>query len=146
MLAHHPDIVTVSFGLNDTGGRKPDQFKESLQKIIKILKAADIQVVLMTSTPFNNDRHGWGKRKEFQALGGLDEYMDREFCQKMRTLADGKGILLCDLHSIFKAKFRQDPSLINKVISPDGVHLTAEGYVLAAKHIGPVLHKLLTGK
>ena len=42
VLAHHPDIVTVSFGLNDTGGRKPDQFKESLQKIIKILKAADI--------------------------------------------------------------------------------------------------------
>jgi hypothetical protein len=29
---------------------------------------------------------------------------------------------------------------------PDGVHLTAEGNLLAAKHIAPILHKLLTGK
>ncbi|MBT7068333.1 MAG: hypothetical protein HN919_18695 [Verrucomicrobia bacterium] len=142
VLAHKPDIVTVSFGLNDTGGRKPDQFKESLQQIIKVLQEADIEVVLMTSTPFNNDQHGWGK--QFQELGGLDEYMDREFCERMRSLADGKEVLLCDLHAIFTKAFKRDADLINKVISEDGVHLTDAGYILAAEHIAPVIHALLS--
>jgi lysophospholipase L1-like esterase len=142
VLAHHPDIVTVSFGLNDTGGRNPDQFKESLKKIVKTLEDADIQVVLMTSTPFNNDRHFWGE--QFEAEGGLDEYMDKQFCEKMRSLADGKEVLLCDLHTIFQDEFKKDDDLINKVISTDGVHLTSEGYLLVTKHIAPILHKLLT--
>jgi lysophospholipase L1-like esterase len=146
VLAHKPDIVTVSFGLNDTGSRKPDQFKESLKKIIKTLKDADIQVVLMTSTPFDNNRHGWGKKKQFQDLGGLDEYMDKEFCAKMRSLADGKDVLLCDLHGIFKNAFKKDAGLIKKIICPDGVHLTDEGNILAARQIAPILHTLLTGK
>jgi lysophospholipase L1-like esterase len=144
VLSRHPDIVTVSFGLNDTGGLKPDQFKESLKKIVQKLKYADIKVILVTSTPFDNNRHGWGKQKQFQDLGGLDEYMDREFCEKMRSLAKANQIRLCDLHSIFKEAFKKDHELLGKVISGDGVHLTAEGNVLAARHIAPVIHTLLT--
>jgi len=79
-------------------------------------------------------------------VGGLDEYMDKEFCEKMRSLADGKEVLLCDLHTIFKDAFKQDPDLIKKIITPDGVHLTAEGNLLAAEHIAPILHTLLTAK
>ena len=75
VLAHHPDIVTVSWGLNDTGSRK---------------------------------------------------FKDKEFCEKMRSLADGKEVLLCDLPTIFKDAFKQDSDLIKKAICPDGVHLTAE--------------------
>lgn len=144
VLAHHPDIVTVSFGLNDTGGRKPDQFEESLKQMIETLKAAGIEVVLMTSTPFNNDRHGWGK--QFEELGGIDEYMDREFCEKMRSLADDEEVPLCDLHAIFRADMKKDADRINKLISRDGAHLTAEGYDLVAEHIAPLLHELLTGR
>ncbi len=142
VLAHKPNIVTVSFGLNDVHWRDPDEFKNSLKKIIETLHDADIQVVLLTSTPFNNERHGWGK--QFEEVGGLDEYMDTKLCEQMRSLADGKEILLCDLHTIFKTEFKKDPEAIDKVISTDGVHLTAEGNALAAKHIAPVIHKLLT--
>ena len=141
VLAHKPDIVTVSFGLNDTGGRKPDQFKDSLKNIIRSLKDADIQVLLMTSTPFNNEKHFWGK--DFEKDGGLDEYMDKQFCEKMRSLAHGKNVLICDLHSIFQAEIKKDPELINQVISADGVHLTAEGYLLISKHVAPNILKLL---
>ena len=35
---HKPDIVTVSFGINDTGGREPEKFGESVKKIVKTLK------------------------------------------------------------------------------------------------------------
>lgn len=144
VLVHKPDIVTVSFGLNDTGGRKPEQYGESLKKIVESLKAADIEVLLMTSTPFNNERHFWGK--QFEELGGLDEYMDREFCERMRSLADSEDVLLCDLHTIFKDAIKKDPDLINTVVSTDGVHLTTAGYDLVAEHVAPVLHTLLTAK
>ena len=144
VLAHKPDIVTVSFGLNDTGGRKPKEYGESLKTIVDTLKAADIQVVLMTSTPFNNERHFWGK--DFKELGGLDEYMDREFCGRMRDLAKSEGVTLLDLHAIFAEEIKKDASLINKLVSSDGVHLTAEGYDLVAKHVAPLLYKLLTKK
>ncbi|HIM30545.1 MAG TPA: hypothetical protein EYG57_13485, partial [Planctomycetes bacterium] len=144
VLAHKPDIVTVSFGLNDVYWCKPDEFKASLTRIIGTLQDANIQVLLLTSTPFNNERHGWGKK--FEEVGGLDEYMDTELCEKMRSLADGKEVLLCDLHAIFKAEFKKDADLINKLISTDGVHLTAEGYVLVAKHVAPNILKLLNGK
>ena len=62
------------------------------------------------------------------------------------VLADGKEILLCDLHAIFKDAFKQDSHRIEKIISQDGVHLTAAGNILAAKHIAPILSTLLTGK
>ena len=42
--------------------------------------------------------------------------------------------------------YKQDADLINKVISPDGVHLTAEGNLLAAKNIAPIIRTLLTKK
>ena len=144
VLAHHPDIVTVAFGLNDVGVRMPDQYNRSLKKIVKTLNDANIDVVLMTSTPFNNERHGWGKRKEFLELGGLDEYMDKAYCEKVRELVDGKSILLCDLHAIFQAEVMQDPDQVDALVSSDGVHLTAEGYTLIARHVAPLIQELLT--
>ncbi|MDB4626024.1 hypothetical protein OAE01_02330, partial [Akkermansiaceae bacterium] len=108
--------------------------------------AADINVILMTSTPFNNKRHFWAKRKEFQKIGGLDEYMDREFCEQVRTISKEEKVLLCDLHKIFKTKFQQDPEAIKRLISKDGVHLTGEGLNLMAQHIAPLLAQMINQK
>jgi len=146
VLAHKPNIVTVSFGLNDTGGRKPKEYGQSVRKIVRALKAANINVILMTSTPFNNQRHFWAKQKEFQKMGGLDEYMDREFCEQVRTISKEENVLLCDLHKIFKAKFKQDSEAINRLISRDGVHLTGEGLNLMAQQIAPLLEQLINQK
>lgn len=141
VLAHKPNLVTISFGLNDVGLRKPEQFKASLSKMIRILREAEIQILLLTSTPFNNKQHGWAK--EFEVLGGLDEYLDTEYCERMRALAKSEQVPLCDLHSKFAAEFSKDPDQINKVLSTDGVHLSAEGYVLIAKHVAPTIIELL---
>lgn len=144
VLVHMPDIVTASFGLNDTGGRKPKQYGESVSQIVATLKAAGVKVVLMTSTPFVNDLHPWGKKEEFQKLGCLDEYMNREFCERMRTVAKEEKVSLCDLHQIFKAEFAKNPEPVNKLVSKDGLHLTGDGLDLMARHIVPILKNLLT--
>lgn len=146
VLAHRPTIVTISFGLNDTGGRKPDEFKQSLAKMVKTFKAADIQVILITSTPFDNDRHGWGESETYQALGGLDQYMDRAFCQKMRELAEEEELVLCDLHAAFRGAIAKDPEMMKRAISGDGVHLTEFGVTFAAKHITPDIIQLAKGR
>ena len=141
VLAHKPDIVTISFGLNDTGLRKPEEYKDSLKRMIRTFEDAGIQILLMTSTPFNNEQHSWANK--FEEDGGLDEYLNKEYCDKVRTLADSKKILLCDLHAVFMAEIKTDPEQINKIISRDGVHLTAEGYELTAKHVAANILKLL---
>ncbi|MDA7917755.1 GDSL-type esterase/lipase family protein [bacterium] len=144
VLAHEPDVVTISFGLNDTGLRKPEKYLDSLKKMIRSFEDAGIQILLMTSTPFNNETHGWGTK--FEKDGGLDEYLNKEYCDRMRTLADRQEIPLCDLHAIFTAEIQKDPGQINKIISGDGVHLTAEGYHLISKHVAPNIIKLLNAK
>ena len=141
VLTHKPDIVTISFGLNDTGLRKPDDYQESLEKMIQTLKEAQIQILLLTSTPFNNKQHSWAEK--FEEIGGLDEYLNKEYCERIRSLAEKNDIFLCDLHAIFKAEINKDPDRINKLISGDGVHLTAEGYKLIAQHLAPSIIKRL---
>lgn len=143
VLAHKPDLVTISFGLNDVGLCKPEEFEKSLKKMIGVFEEADIPVMLMTSTPFNNRRHGWGKK--FEENGGLDEYLDINFCEEMRSLARDQKIPLCDLHHIFKEEFKKDADLVDQLISGDGVHLTARGYDLIAKHVAPKIVKELSG-
>lgn len=143
VLDRDPDIVTLSFGLNDTGSRQPKQFKQSLEQMTRTLESAGIKILLMTSTPFNNKRHGWAK--DFEAEGGLDEYMNKAFCGAMRAVAREKQIPLCDLHAVFMGEFKKDPAAIDTLISGDGVHLTAEGYSLIARHVAPMLLQPFAG-
>ena len=142
VLAHHPDVVTVSFGLNDTGSVRPATFKENLANLVQALHKANVKVVLMTSTPFDNERHVWAPK--FKDKGGLDEYLDKELLASVRELADGKDVLLCDLHAIFKEEFRKNPESIATLICPDGVHLTPAGNDVMAKHMAPVIAAAIT--
>ena len=141
VLSYYPDVATVSFGLNDTGGKNPDQFKQSLDAMVKRFKAAEVNVLMMTSTPFNNDRHGWAK--QFEDLGGLDEYMNKAFCDRTRQVAEEQQLPFIDLHAIFHGKMKQDPDMINTLISSDGVHLTAKGYELIAEYVAPRVKALI---
>ncbi len=55
MLFHHPDLVTVCFGLNDSmnpdveGGLK--QYRESLTKIVTDVLASGAECILITPSP-----------------------------------------------------------------------------------------------
>jgi len=142
VFKHNPDVVTISFGLNDTGKLTPAQFKENLEKMIEtIQKNSKAKILLITSTPFDNQRHAW--RKKFAEKGGLDEYMDTNICVKMRELVKKYNLQICDLHENFKTEFKKDPKLIKKYILPDGVHLANAGNEAAAKYLAPNISSLL---
>ena len=142
VLALDPAVVTVSFGLNDTGLLTPDEYREWMEKIVQSIHTnSHAKILLITSTPFNNERHAWKDR--FRAKGGLDKYMDVNICAAVRTLAKTHNLPLCDLHEHFAAQFRKSPQLIDKFILPDGVHLTDRGNEVAAKYVAPYIAALL---
>lgn len=136
VLAHKPSLVTISFGLNDTGHLTTEEFMASLEGIVgRIRSESKAKILLITSTPFDNALHAW--KDKFPE--GLDEFMDANFCERMRELAKRENIGFCDLHAKFEERFAQDPPLLRKVIMPDGVHLTDEGNALAAAYLVPAI-------
>jgi lysophospholipase L1-like esterase len=134
VIAHQPDVVTISFGLNDTGRSNPEEFRHALETIVDaVQQKTKARIFLLTSTPFDNARHAW--KDKFAAQGGLDETLDTKFCAEMRELAKKRKLSICDLHASFKQAFAKDPALLRKVLLSDGVHLTDEGNDLAAGFI-----------
>ena len=100
--------------------------------------------MLVTSTPFDNARHFW--KDKFAKEGGLDKNLDEKICKEMRALATKYKLTICDLHQKFDADFKKDAALINKVIMPDGVHLTDEGNELASGYVVAEITNMLKGK
>ena len=43
VFAHHPDVVTISFGLNDTGSFTPDEYRDWLEKIVQAIRDSSQQ-------------------------------------------------------------------------------------------------------
>ncbi|MCX6876760.1 MAG: GDSL-type esterase/lipase family protein [Verrucomicrobia bacterium] len=143
VLVHDPAVVTISFGLNDTGKSTPDEYRECLEKIVQsVQKNTHAKILLITSTPFINERHQW--RQQFSDKGGMDAVLDTNFCSAMRTLGKKHNIPVCDLHSHFTALFGKNPKLRDELILPDGVHLTDKGNEVAAQHLAPYIATLLT--
>jgi lysophospholipase L1-like esterase len=142
---HHPDLVTISFGLNDIGKTStPEAFKANLLKIIAVInkQAPQTKIVLLTATPFNIAVHDIGKNAALNAQGGADLVMDMKYNLATRQLAAEKQLPIIDLHRLFLT----DPAWATKFINardqiyPDGVHLSREGYACAGPHVAAALH------
>ncbi len=86
VLVYDPALVTISFGLNDTGRSNPEEYRECLGKMVQSIQTnTHAKILLVTSTPFINERHQW--RGQFTAKGGIDAALDTKFCSVMRLLA-----------------------------------------------------------
>jgi len=142
VLVHDPALVTISFGLNDTGRSNPEEYRQCLEKMVQSIQTnTHAKILLVTSTPFINERHQW--RGQFTAKGGIDAALDTKFCSVMRLLAKENNLPLCDLHAHFTAQFEKNPKLRDELILPDGVHLTDKGNEVAAQYLAPAVATLL---
>ncbi len=142
VLRHDPVVVTISFGLNDTGKLTTDEFRDWMEKIVQSVQTnTHAKILLVTSTPFNNARHAW--KDKFLDQGGLDEFMDANICAAVRALAKKHSLPLCDLHGHFAEKIQRNPKFIDMLLFPDGVHLTDQGNKLAADFLAPAIAELL---
>ena len=124
VLAHHPDLVIVCFGLNDVN-REKEIYLNALSEIFQKCKAQGADVIFMTPNMMNthvaedtdpNLLATAQKTAMLQASGRMDEYMEAA-CQ----LAKDMGVTVCDCYSQWKRLSQtQDIThlLVNRINHP----------------------------
>ena len=126
VLAHRPDWVSISCGVNDVwhgerGVPLPDYKKNMTEMVDRCLRSG-AKVLLLTATPIHEDLNS----PENQKLRGYNEFL--------RHLAKEKSLLLCDLFQAFENVYEARTS-DEKVLTTDGVHMNGRGNRLMAREI-----------
>lgn len=137
VLRHHPDWVTMNFGLNDayqdkginTPSRIPlKQFKKNMSYFIRKVKKQGAKVILLTPNPL-------GKKYEPFRVEQVKKYAD---C--VRRLSKKKHTYLIDSWVLFYDHTKNDPRGIDALFT-DGIHPNDEGHRLIAEKIVQIIRK-----
>ena len=123
VLNKKPQIMTLSCGVNDVWhgakGIQLPQYKENITKIVEQAQAANIKVVILTSTMIKEDQ----ANPENQKLVEYNNFL--------REIAKEKGCPLADLNAEMQASIKE---LASKMPKPaNGNYLTSDGV-----HMGPL--------
>lgn len=137
VLVHHPDLVTVMFGVNDAGFFRPDgppadtprvapeDYRRNLHEMVERISAAGALPILGTPLPMSPS-YPLAHLPQYREHG-LNYLVDR-YAAIMRAVAQERGIPLIDLHRAFA----EDPS--TQAFLPDGIHPNAQGHAFIATY------------
>ena len=124
VLAHRPDLVLITFGLNDMkNGVSLSQFESDLSAIVLEISAAGAQPVLLTTTRLQ------------QGASMLARLNPAAFNKSIRTLAKERSIPLIDVNDEFKG-------LNTAKYLMDAAHPNMEGY----RRLAEIIRKGLVGE
>ena len=124
VLAYHPDLVIVCYGLNDVN-HPLESYRESLRTIFARCQAAGCEVVFLTPNMLNTYvvedveeryREYSATTAAWQNEGRMDAFMDAA-----REVAAEAGVAVCDCYAIWKEISRtQDTTrlLANRINHP----------------------------
>lgn len=128
VIALKPDLVFISYGLNDARGGTPlGQFLEDLRHIVLDVKARTQAVVVLVNAYFMTDFDRYDPFK----LGSVASFIGYNAAQQ--RLAQECDVLFAD---VFDAE-----GLAPWVIDPDGVHANNLGHQLIANRVFETLAK-----
>ncbi len=129
VLAYHPDLTVVDFGLNDVhrGEDGLTQYRESLSAIFQKLKASGSEVILMTPNMMNTKKSGRitmeilqktaEKTMTLQNDGTFDAYVNAA-----REAAAEQDVPVCDVYAkwqcLYRNGVRTDDLLSNQINHP----------------------------
>ena len=89
LLAENPDLALIAFGMNDAGGKTPDEYSKNILQIVEPLRAHGAEVILITTMTGNPEWTAFPDPNRFleyrDALAGLT----------------GEGIALADVTSVW---------------------------------------------
>lgn len=136
VAAYNPDIVFVSFGVNDALSYKGtaagiETYKSTLRKIYQSNTAMGAKTIFMTPNNINISLYDGSS---YSAYGGLQGYLDA-LLGGMKQVANEYGCHFIDIYSMWKANNLAPANLI------DGTHPTSAGY---DKNIELILSYLTT--
>lgn len=133
VLAKQPRVVVVLFGTNDLRADSErayvsvDAYEENLNSIAQQCEDAGAGVVIGTLPPIDPapyfERHA---KDDFDRIGGLDRLV-HQYRDAAIRVAEARNLPLVDLNALLASE--------GGWMSRDGVHPTAEGRALIAKHV-----------
>ncbi len=125
VISKKPDWMTLSCGVNDVWHGKRgvllEDYKKNITKIVDQCQAADIKVMLLTSTMIKEDE----KNKLNQTLKGYNDFIIALAKEKKCLIAD----LNADMQAIIDASADKKGG---KLLTRDGVHMNADGNKMMA--------------
>ncbi len=122
VLAHRPDLLVCSYGLNDMRCRMhPEEFREDLRTVVRTVRAHCEPVTVLTTVYHMT---GWERYAPFDQ--GTPE-ATRVFNLVIAQVAEEEGAVLADIHA---AEGGAD-----WMIHPDGVHANDLGHRIIAHRV-----------
>ncbi len=128
VLGKKPDLVTVSFGLNDMTRIAEDQFRKNLETIVARCRAIKADVVLCTPNAVIN-------------TGGRPTEKLERYCEVIRATARDLKLAVCDQYRAGDALRTKDAWGWRLTLS-DEIHPNMDGHKLMAEE----LCRTITGK
>ena len=121
VLQHRPNLVTISFGLNDLTRVSADQFRANLEELIDRCRTPQCQVVLCTPNA---------------VLETPDRPITRleEYCDIIRSVGKDKGVLVCDQYGAGQRLMRRAPRTWRLTMS-DAIHPNMDGHKRMAEEL-----------
>jgi lysophospholipase L1-like esterase len=147
--ANHPDVIYIQFGMNDCNYWTTDggvsrvsllAFEANLTEIIVRAKLAGAKLIILATNhltprviPFNN------------IPGVVISYQDSNsiFNSSIRSVANQQNVALIDNESHWIESGYENSEALEKLILPDGVHLSEAGHGVYAEFITAKLQALL---
>jgi len=139
VLAHHVDIILIQFGLNDCMLWETDRglprvskksFQANLEEIIQRSKLFGAQQIFLTTNHPVNKFIKIGNNSIPHQKGNF------EYNKIIRKVAKSStNVQLIDIEKIFLSY----PLKKEKLLQPDGVHLSKEGHSLYFCHVYPYM-------
>lgn len=130
-LAESPDILLLSYGMNDSAIDYKyvplDTYKENIADMIERGQQAGAKVILVIENPIGEEQYYTRHDKAlFEPYGGVGAFY-LQYVEVMRELAAEYGTGVADLHKIFS-----ETDDYNEYLD-DGVHPNEAGYALYAQ-------------
>ena len=121
VLAKKPDLVTVSFGLNDMTRISEEQFRKNLETIVARCREAKCDVVLCTPNAVLN-------------TGGRPTEKLERYCEIIRATARDLKLAVCDQYRSGDALRTKDAAGWRLTLS-DAIHPNMDGHKLMAEEL-----------
>ncbi len=128
------DAVSVRFGFSDARTLSPKDHLAHYEAFIKDVRKQfpESRLILETSLPVGNTFSGYDTEK-FSSAEEFGSYLEQQFVASVRSLAKKSKLTLVDQYELI-SMVMGDSKEKETLISPDGIHLTARGNLLAAQN------------
>lgn len=148
-LALKPDVLLLSFGMNDSARDMAkyvplETYCENMRYMIEKAGDAGARVILVIENPIGEeDYYTRHDREVFEPLGGISAFY-LQYVEAAREFAQEYGLVVMDMHRIFTEQAEKDGCSLDDLLA-DGVHPSAQGYALYASALTDALLRLDLG-